>query len=64
MITDALFWLLKHNDHYSDVELNQDALNSLPNDSVPDDLLSVETQDTANLSDDLNYTPDRGPSNI
>lgn len=64
VVADALQWLLKHNDHYSDVELNQDALNSLPNNSVPDDLLSVETQDTANLSDDLNYTPDRGPSTI
>ena len=64
VVADALFWLLKHNPHYSDVELNQDALNSLPNNSVPDDLLSVETQDTANLSDELNYTPDRGPSTV
>lgn len=64
VVADALFWLLKHNPHYSDVELNQDALNSLPNNSIPDDLLSVETQDTANLSDELNYTPDRGPSTV
>ena len=55
VLADALFWLLKHNHHYSDVDLNQDALNSLPNNSAPGDLLSVETQDTANLSDDLKY---------
>lgn len=49
VVADALFWPLKHNPHYSDVNLNQDALNSLPNNSVPDDLLSVETQDTATV---------------
>lgn len=64
VVADALSWLLKHNQHYSDIELNQDAFNSLPNNSVPDDLLSVETQDTANLSDDLNYSLDRGPSTL
>lgn len=64
VVADALFWLLKHNHHYSDVELNQDALNSLHNNSATDDLLSIETQDTTNLSDDLNYSPDMGPSTL
>lgn len=64
IVADALFWLLKNNPHYLDVELDQDALNSLPNNAVPDSLLSVETQDTANLNDALNFSPDRGPSSL
>lgn len=53
VVADALSWLLKHNRHYSDVEINQDALKSLSNNSVPDDLLSVETEETCYMNDNF-----------
>jgi hypothetical protein len=37
----ALLWILKNNPHYSDVTINQHALESLPIDD-PSDIMTVE----------------------
>ena len=55
----ALQWLLKNNPHYKDLNINHDALNSLPDNGVPSDLGSVETVES-NIEDN---DPDLGPQN-
>lgn len=52
-ISDALMWLITNNPHYSDVQIDYEALNALPDDAVPYDLLTVET-DEAIVSDKMN----------
>ena len=39
----ALLWALRNNPHYSIVTINQRALESLPIDSVPSDIITVES---------------------
>ena len=59
-VHNTLVWLINNNPHYSLVLLiNQDALNSLPENGVPPDLMTVETDDHM-VSDD-NCFPDVGP---
>ena len=58
-VHNALVWLINNNPHYSELLINQDALNSLPENGVPPDLMTVETADHM-LSDD-NCSPDVGP---
>ena len=53
----ALVWLMNNNPCYSDLLINVDALNSLPVNGVPPDLMTVETDDDI-ISDD---NPDLGP---
>ena len=57
-VTDALTWLIQNNPHYSDVELDHVALDLLPDDGVPTDLITVETDDSINSD---NNEPDTGP---
>ncbi len=56
---NALIWLISNNPHYSGLTINDDALNSLPDNGVPTDLMTVETNDGI-VSDD-NCSPDAGP---
>ena len=58
-VHDALVWLINNNPHYSELLINEDALNSLPENGVPPDLMTVETDDDI-VSDD-NCSPDVGP---
>ena len=59
-VADALKWLINNNPHYKDININQDSLNSLPEDGVPHDLLSVETE---NIDETAACEPDLGPQN-
>ena len=55
----ALFWLINNNPHYSELIINEDVLHSLPENGIPPDLMTVETDDDI-VSDD-NCSPDVGP---
>ena len=58
-VHNALIWLINNNPHCSGLTINDDALNSLPDNGVPTDLMTVETDDDI-VSDD-NCSPDAGP---
>ena len=59
-VADALQWLINNNPHYKDIIVNQDSLNSLPLHGVPQDLLSVETENLENIE---TCEPDLGRQN-
>ena len=44
-VYDALVWLRDNNRFYQDIHINMDAVSSLPEDGVPEELLTVEEQD-------------------
>ena len=44
-VYDALVWLRDNNSFYQDIHINMDAVSSLPEDGVPEELLTVEEQD-------------------
>ena len=44
-VHDALLWLIQHNPHYFEATINEVALNSLPENNIPVDLLTLETED-------------------
>ena len=56
-VADALHWLLNNNQHYRDVVVNQNSLNYLPENGVPQDLLTVETESDDTDSSYLNFSP-------
>ncbi len=58
-VHNALVWLISNNSHYSEITINEDALNSLPENGVAPDLITVET-DNDIVSDD-NCSLDVGP---
>ena len=58
-VHNALVWLINNNPHYSELTINEDALISLPENGVPSDLMTVETNDDI-VSDD-NCSADSGP---
>jgi hypothetical protein len=59
-VLNALVWLIiNNNPYYSQITINEDALNSLPENGVPPDLMSVETND--DIVSDANFSPDMGP---
>ena len=58
-VHDALVWLINNNPYYSEVTINADGLNSLPENGVPSDLTTVETDHDV-VSDDI-CSPDLGP---
>ncbi len=58
-VHSALVWLINNNPHYSEITINEDALNSLPENGVAPDLMTVET-DNDIVSDD-NCSADVGP---
>lgn len=53
-----ILWLIQHNPHHSEVNINEEALNSLPENNILVDLLTAETEDEI-LSQD-SVTPDVG----
>ena len=55
-VHNALVWLINNNPHYSGLTINDNALNSLPENGVPPDIMTVETDDDI-VSDD-NCSPD------
>ena len=44
-VHNALLWLLRNNPHYSNATINQHALESLPVDGVPSDIMTVESEE-------------------
>ncbi|CAB4021637.1 Hypothetical predicted protein [Paramuricea clavata] len=58
IVHNALLWLIQNNPHYCDLQINATALNSLSENGVPPDLMTVETDDDI-VSDD-NCSPDFG----
>ena len=60
-VYDALLWLIQNNPLYADyeIEIDTDALNSLPVNGVPTDLMAVETEDDIGVDNDL--MRDEGP---
>ena len=60
VVSNALNWLIQNNPHYADVHVNLCALNSLPENDVPQEILSIET-DECSIMDNLKCSPDRGP---
>ena len=59
-VHNALVWLINNNPHYAGLTINTNALNSLPDNGVPADLMTIET-DSDLVSDDNCY-PDVGPT--
>ena len=60
VVSDAIHWLSRHNPLYSDIEINYQALVSLPENEVSQQLLSIQTEEKV-IDDTLNCGPDRGP---
>jgi len=56
-VADALHWLINNNPHYTDVQVTLHSLNSLPENGIPHDLISVETENDNTDSSQ----PDLGP---
>ncbi len=57
-VHNALLWLMHNNPHYADLQIDEDALNSLPENGIPADLMTVETE-SGITSDDV--MSDLGP---
>ena len=58
-VHNALVWLKNNNPHYSELIINEDALNILPENGVPSELMTVEADDDIISHDDC--SPDTGP---
>ena len=58
-VNNALVWLINNNPHYSELRINQEALNLLPDNGVPPDLVTVESDDDIISHDDC--SADTGP---
>ena len=58
-VHNALVWLKNNNPHYSELIINEDALNILPENGVPSELMTVEADDDIISDDDC--SPDTGP---
>ena len=53
-------WLITNNPHYKDIIVNQNSLRSLPDNGIPNELLSLETED---FDDSQPTDPDIGALN-
>ena len=60
-VQSASVWLINNNPHYSEITINEDALNSLPENGVAPDLTTVK-MDNGIVSDD-DCSLDVGPPN-
>ncbi|CAB3992941.1 ATP-dependent DNA helicase PIF1 [Paramuricea clavata] len=58
-VHNALLWLVQNNPHYAELEINENALNSLPENGIPADLMTVETENEIISNDDV--MSDLGP---
>ena len=56
-VQNALTCLINNNPHYQDVHLNQQCLQSLPKNGIPNDLISIERENDVSESSDLNFGP-------
>ena len=56
-VHNALVWLRNNNPHYSELTINEDALDLLPEDGVPPALMTVETDD--DIVSDGNCSPSK-----
>lgn len=55
-VQNALQWLNENNPHYAGVDINLEALNSLPENRVPADILTVDT--VSEVFSDKNTKPE------
>ena len=58
-VHNALIWLINNNPYYAGLTINDNALNSLPENGVPPDLMTVETDE--DIVSDNDCSPDLGP---
>ena len=58
-VHNALLWLIHNNPYYAEIEINAEALNSLPENGVAPDLMTIETE--AEIVTDDSAMPDMGP---
>ena len=58
-VHNALLWLVQNNPHYAELEINEDALKVLPENGIPADLMTVETENELISNDDV--ISDLGP---
>ena len=59
IVHNALLWLVHNNPHYAELRINKHALDSLPENGVPSDLITVETEDDIVSNDSV--MSDLGP---
>ena len=41
-VLNALLWLMNNNPHYNDITVNEDALQLLPDNGIPTDIMSLK----------------------
>ena len=58
-VHNALIWLINNNPYYAGLTIDDNALNSLPENGVPPDLMTVETDE--DIVSDNDCSPDLGP---
>ncbi len=58
-VHNALLWLIHNNPYYAEIEINAEALNSLPENGVAPDLMTIGTE--AEIVTDDSAMPDMGP---
>ncbi|CAB4043659.1 Hypothetical predicted protein, partial [Paramuricea clavata] len=58
-VHNALLWIVQNNPHYAKLQINEHALNSLPENGIPADLMTVETENEIIPNDDV--MSDLGP---
>ena len=46
----GLLWLKAHNPHYADIDIDDDALNTLPEDDVPEAMVQTVVQSSMSVS--------------
>lgn len=63
-VADALHWLINNNLHYTDVQVNLHSLNSLPENGIPHDLISVETENDNTDSSQPDLVPQNDDDDI
>ena len=52
-----MLWLIKTNPHYQNLEINLEALNYLPENGVPSDILTIDTEEEI-VADNETVLPD------
>ena len=57
VVQNALTWPINNNPHYKDVHLNEQCLESLPKNGIPNDLISFERGNDVSESSDFNFGP-------
>lgn len=63
-VEQALSWLMKNNRHYEKILFDSDSLNSLPTNSIPDDLQTIETVLADEYDDHVSNDSDIGDEEL